>query len=142
MNLANAKALALKSFPEFSSPEAITSEGLVRIYSDFAICLKVGDSFQVYSDGILLGESDLSPKAAWEDAAFNLPPEFLDSFNLEFAETSNYFTKEEHNDRSHQEENQTPRNSGEAFGRTQSRTPRKPSPAVVGSWGRNDLLRY
>ena len=87
-----------------------------------------------------MGESPLSPKAAWDDACFNLPQEFLDSFNLEFSETGIYYTKEETHDRSNQEENKT-RSQHEAFGHPESGASCQPLPVVLGTGNRSILLR-
>lgn len=93
MNLMDAKLQASRLFPEFNNPEAITSEGLVRIYGT-SFCSRQDNNFTVYVDGEVLGESSLSPNGAWEDAAQNLPTQFLDQFTLEFSETGVYYMKE------------------------------------------------
>lgn len=95
LTLPEARAQASELFPEFNFPEVITPEGLVKIYSDSAICLREGEFFKVYINDVLYGESELSPVAAWHDACLNLPEQFLDFFYPEFSETGNYYTKED-----------------------------------------------
>lgn len=135
MTKMEAVSQASQLLPEFNSPEIITPEGLVRTVSDFCICVKQNQSFNVYVDGELLGESTVNPHGAWLDAANNLPSHVLDHFDMEFSETGIYFTEEETNDRD--EEN----NRGEAFGHNARQTPSQPSETGVGDSRRTLLLR-
>lgn len=94
MTLPEAIHLADRTFPEFSSPEAITPEGLVRMIYENAVCLNEPDSFRIYGDGVLIGESQYSPIDAWIDASTSLPPVFLDGFEQKDWGTNQYFHKE------------------------------------------------
>ncbi len=87
MTTTDAKVLAATVIPELSNPEAITPEGLVKLFYDTAICVLEDETFfRVYGAGVLTGQSTAGPIEAWYEASVNLPSEFLEGFedNFEF----------------------------------------------------------
>jgi hypothetical protein len=78
MTLEQAKDFAFEVFPGIGN-EVLSAESLVRRTSD-CFCLENKGRFEVYADGVLIGDSVLGPGFAWIDAAQNLPYEYLREF--------------------------------------------------------------
>jgi len=89
MTLLEAKSLA----ESVLGYEVLTPETLVtRIYN--AVCMREDNTFRVYGDGVLLGESSEGPSKAWEEASLNLPDDFYKPFRVETTLTEIFYRKE------------------------------------------------
>jgi hypothetical protein len=80
MTTNEARELAQTVLPGITR-EALSAESLVRRCFETAYCTEFEDRFEVYGDGILIGESPLGPIYAWIDAAQNLPYLYLTGFD-------------------------------------------------------------